>query len=207
MEIYHYSEDGVFIGSSSARPSPLEEGVYLIPAYATDVPPPETSDGQAAVFSEGAWALAEDHRGKTIYDTTTRAKSEVESLGPLPDGKTTQEPPSPHHVWDGTTWTLMLKTAKTLKKTEFKRKAHNVIVSRLPDWKQRNLTARMVELVDKGKQNLTTTEQAEMDAARTEWAWVKDVRTESDRVETEVEAAETNEEVEAVTPAWPEPPK
>lgn len=58
MRIYNYSPDnGIFIGAAEADESPLEEGVWLIPANATTTPPPSTEIGQQAVFSNGAWQV------------------------------------------------------------------------------------------------------------------------------------------------------
>jgi len=62
MNLYHYDPNtGFFIGISDADESPLEPGVFLIPAYATDVAPeafsPET---QRAIFTEGnGWTIEE----------------------------------------------------------------------------------------------------------------------------------------------------
>ena len=45
MEIFNYDENGFFTTESTADESPLEEGVYLIPANATIVKPPEYKEG------------------------------------------------------------------------------------------------------------------------------------------------------------------
>lgn len=37
--------------------SPLQPGVYLLPAGTTDVAPPELGPGQCARFIDGAWAV------------------------------------------------------------------------------------------------------------------------------------------------------
>jgi len=72
---------------------------------------------------------------------------------------------------------------------EIKAAAGAVIVERYPEWKQRNMIARMVELNTKATPSAE--EEAEMAALQSVWDWVKAVRAESDRLE-----ADTNLTVE-----------
>jgi len=72
---------------------------------------------------------------------------------------------------------------------DIKAAAGAVIVGRYPEWKQRNMIARMVELNTKATPSAE--EEAEMAALQSVWDWVKAVRAESDRLE-----ADTNLTVE-----------
>lgn len=57
MKIYHYHPiTGEYLGDGIARESPLEPGVYLIPAHATDIKPPEPIEQKLRVFTQGQWA-------------------------------------------------------------------------------------------------------------------------------------------------------
>ena len=49
---------GYFVGPTVADESPLEPGVYLLPAGAVDVPPPEAPPGHSAQWVDGAWVYA-----------------------------------------------------------------------------------------------------------------------------------------------------
>ncbi len=44
-----------------------------LPANCTEIEPPTTTEGFAAVFdfTKQEWSLEEDHRGKTLYSTET----------------------------------------------------------------------------------------------------------------------------------------
>ena len=58
MNIYHYTQDtNIFHSTGVADESPLEPGVYLVPANATTVAPPELGESEIAVFSNGAWQV------------------------------------------------------------------------------------------------------------------------------------------------------
>jgi hypothetical protein len=93
------------IGPVEVRPDPMEADRYLVPAHATLIPPPQEQDGYARVYDSdrGEWGYEEDHRGETVYDTATKAASRVDSLGPIPEGYTTEEP-GPYDVWTGSAW-------------------------------------------------------------------------------------------------------
>lgn len=55
--------------------------------------------------------------------------------------------------------------------------ARQIILARVPEWKQANLNARVAELLDiRMSAGLSPAEQAEMDALKTVWGWVKSVR-------------------------------
>lgn len=56
--IYNYDQQaGELLCASLADESPLEQDVYLIPAFATDIVPPKSGANQVAVFSGGKWSL------------------------------------------------------------------------------------------------------------------------------------------------------
>ncbi len=58
MEVYSYNPDtGAFVGQETADESPLEEGVYLIPANATTIAPPEAPLGVQPVWNGNEWTL------------------------------------------------------------------------------------------------------------------------------------------------------
>lgn len=45
-----------YVGTDFADESPLEPGVWLIPAHATDIAPPEPSSGFVRVFTGSGWS-------------------------------------------------------------------------------------------------------------------------------------------------------
>lgn len=57
MKIYHYNhETQELIGEGIADESPLEPGVFLIPAHATEQEPPVPMAGQTRHYEMGVWA-------------------------------------------------------------------------------------------------------------------------------------------------------
>ena len=53
MIIYNYNKEyKYYINSGEADPSPLEPGVFLIPANATNIQPPECSESEIQIFEK-----------------------------------------------------------------------------------------------------------------------------------------------------------
>lgn len=76
------------------------------------------------------------------------------------------------------------------------------ILAALPDWRQRNMIARSVELLEirEAGEILTAAELLELDAIRAAWAWARAVRSYSDQLEALVAQGET---VDPATAEWP----
>ena len=59
MKIYNYNDNGEYVGEDEADESPLEIGVFLIPAKATKIEPPAQVKGKKLVFASGVWNLVD----------------------------------------------------------------------------------------------------------------------------------------------------
>lgn len=93
-----------------------------------------------------------------------------------------------------------LPAAQAAKRAAIKQAARQIILSRYPEWRQANLTARAVELV-----SLNETSGPEWQQLQSIWAWIKDVRARSDLLEADVAACTTVEAVEGIViGGWPD---
>ncbi|EGL7693418.1 tail fiber assembly protein, partial [Salmonella enterica subsp. enterica serovar Muenchen] len=74
-----------------------------LPANCTDIAPPDIPASHIAVFDAETetWRLHEDHRGETVYDTTTGNQVYISELGPLPENVTSVSPDGEYQKWDG----------------------------------------------------------------------------------------------------------
>lgn len=102
-------------------------------------------------------------------------------------------------TWNGSQVMLAFdpfERKKEDKIAEIKNEAQRRIIGIAPEWKQRNLTARAVELINLGQNS--TQEFLDIQAV---WDSVKALRDTSDQLEADVNAAVTDAEVDAVV--WP----
>jgi hypothetical protein len=99
---------GEFIGVAEADYSPLEPGVWLIPAHAYQCEPPVLEAGFAAIRTEGVtgWQRVADHRGLTVYSTATGEAAVWHALGELPPEWTLEAPSSEFDEWVDDEWVL-----------------------------------------------------------------------------------------------------
>ena len=105
--LYHYHpETGELLGQSAADRSPLEPDIWLIPAHATDLPPPKPKARQAAVFRDGRWQLAPDWRSAVLWSMEEGTAVSITEIGLTPaDVHATEKPrPSAAHLWKNGQW-------------------------------------------------------------------------------------------------------
>lgn len=108
MDIYNFNkETKEFISKTVATESPLEKGVFLIPANATITKPLDTKENFAVCFNEDKqeWEYIEDNRNKTVYSTITKEASIVDYLGTIKDGFTLSVP-TEFDKWENNSWVI-----------------------------------------------------------------------------------------------------
>ncbi|EJP5180506.1 DUF4376 domain-containing protein [Salmonella enterica] len=117
IKVYNLRSDtNEFIGAGDAY-IPPHTG---LPAGCTDIAPPDIPASHIAVFDTETqtWGLFEDHRGATVYDTTTGNQVYISEPGPLPENTTTQAPASPIDKFENGQWVADLNTALIQKHAE-----------------------------------------------------------------------------------------
>ncbi|EAM1614775.1 tail fiber assembly protein [Salmonella enterica] len=112
------SDTNEFIGAGDAY-IPPHTG---LPANCTDLAPPDITSSHIAVFDAETqtWSLKEDHRGETVYDTTTGNQMYISDPGPLPENVTSVSPDGEYQKWDGKAWVKdeAAETAARLREAE-----------------------------------------------------------------------------------------
>ncbi|MDD3012629.1 MAG: tail fiber assembly protein [Candidatus Gastranaerophilales bacterium] len=100
MKIYNYnSMTKEYIGESIADENPLEEGVFLLPANATFLQPPNIAENEVAVFENDLWIIKADYRGGTFYSKTTKEPKVISEIGIQPDDTMTHLIPGEFDTW------------------------------------------------------------------------------------------------------------
>ena len=77
MKIYSYDLQGNYTGESVADESPLEKGVYLIPAGATDIKPPSTNANKVAVFDGQIWNIEDVVSNEPTAEEIAQSDAEI----------------------------------------------------------------------------------------------------------------------------------
>lgn len=102
--VYQTNHLGLYVGPALADESPLEPGVFMIPAGCVEQPPPsDIPEFKAAHWNGEAWQLVDYFEGLVVYNTTTREPLTLTGVGPIPHGYTIR-PPGPDQVWKNYRW-------------------------------------------------------------------------------------------------------
>ncbi|ECQ0824939.1 tail fiber assembly protein [Salmonella enterica subsp. enterica] len=170
------SDTNEFIGTGDAY-IPPHTG---LPANCTDIAPPDIPVSHIAIFDAETetWSLHEDHRGETVYDTTTGNQIYISEPGPLPENVTSVSPGGEYQKWDGKAWVKDEAAEKAAQLRQAEETKNNLLQMATEK------IAPLQDAVDLGE--ATDDEKARL------LAWKK-YRVQVNRVDT-------------VTPVWPEQP-
>lgn len=108
MLLYHYAkEDGRLVGTTEARRDPLDKDRFLVPAYCTELPPPDSPEGFLPLFASGAWSIQKDLRGR-YFDKADGREINWENAANPPVNATEVAPPELTEGqtvrWEGDDW-------------------------------------------------------------------------------------------------------
>jgi hypothetical protein len=116
MKIYNYTAiTNEFISETIAEESPLDPGVFLIPANATEIEPPTVAQYEIAVFTDGVWIVKDDWRGVELYSTVDGTPIIINEIGIAPTNHTTIPRPDNTYIWSVDAWVLDLDVYKSAK--------------------------------------------------------------------------------------------
>lgn len=149
------------------------------------------------------------------FTITRNGETEPLPYGPFTDEAGTKHPPNALDLWsDEELAAVGVARVPDPPPTpddlvaKIKLRARFHILARFPEWKQANMTARGVELINLRALNgaWTAEEAAEAVALQADWDWIKAVRAYSDALEAQVPPADDPEALAAfdVSAGWPE---
>lgn len=97
MKLYAFklgAEYQTFTREIKAKIDPVSNK-YMIPAFATDIEPPQEKEGFQRYFKEGAWHYVKDNVGTEYFDGEGK-RYRLEKLGEvLPEWAFSEKPPTP----------------------------------------------------------------------------------------------------------------
>ncbi|VWC26524.1 phage tail fiber assembly protein [Burkholderia pseudomultivorans] len=132
LRIYHYDfHTGAYIGQGEADPDPMNEGGWLIPAFATPEQPAPSSAREWPFRCDEQWVNKPDFRGVALYRTAdgTEASIDVPGVSPQEVGLTEKTRPGAEYIWRDGAWQLdeaaVAKLAKEAAMAEFEAKLAN----------------------------------------------------------------------------------
>ena len=160
------------------------EAKWALPANAT-WKVPVVEEGNTSIFDidTQTWSTVEDHRGKTVYKKTDQSEKKITEFGPIGEEYTLEVPTTEFDEWNNG-WQESIEQKKTFQVSQIKNKAGEIIRSYYPEYKQRNMTARGVEIMNAKVANTATQADLDEEAALQEaWDWIKAVRERSNVME------------------------
>jgi hypothetical protein len=95
MKIYHFAENGEYLGDTDALESPREPEVFLVPRNATPIAPCEEKKGYARVFNGKSWEHIADNRGIEYWLSWNDRRIITELGEDVPEGTFLNQPPAP----------------------------------------------------------------------------------------------------------------
>jgi hypothetical protein len=111
MKIYNYHPYyKYFTSCTDADESPLEPGIFLIPAHATTIKPPDFKESEIPVFTENDWEIVTNYAG-IYYNKLTYQPFEWNDPFTSPVNGTTKIPPKVEDgfilIWEDDDWVLV----------------------------------------------------------------------------------------------------
>ena len=107
MQIYNYNDNGIYVGSSQARPNPGKPFSFLIPRKATTISPPSIGENESARFNGTSWETLVDFRGYSAWLKSTAEHKIIVDFGPLSNDYTLINPlDTEYPIWSIDHWVI-----------------------------------------------------------------------------------------------------
>ena len=83
--VYQYDLAGIYLGETLADESPLEPGVWLIPAHCTEIAPPEITETQWPRWNGSSWGMVTRRSASSDSDVSDPVEKLRSFLSANPD--------------------------------------------------------------------------------------------------------------------------